>query len=224
MSLLGHQSQRHIFSFLHFQQSACLQLGDVVYDETAHLRALLTDQLPGRGGGGCQTETAVSKHLITACRETQDRQSCQSLKCLLSPNNLIWSQNRDKKQRSDSTHMSAQVIPNLSSFCSEGDNTADALCRPALITDGISVRVRKCMISKFRLSQTPLAVCKTRVATSQKDRGVWQELEPDTKHVPPDTETSTLLSIWFRHLMMSERGWQEVPVVKAMKHLISKMV
>lgn len=66
--------------------------------------------------------------------------------------------------------MSAHVIPNLSQFTSEGDNRADALCRIAVITDGTSVKVWMCMISEFRLSQTPVAVLKTRVATSQAER------------------------------------------------------
>lgn len=68
--------------------------------------------------------------------------------------------------------MTVQVIPNLSHFASEGDKRADALRRLAVITDGMSVRVWICMVSGFTLSQTPVAVLKTGVATSRAVRDV----------------------------------------------------
>lgn len=119
--------------------------------------------------------------------------------------------------------MSVQVIPNLSSFTSEGDNRADALCRLAVITDGISVRVRKCVISEFRLSQTPVAVLKMRVATSQTEIcGETNErdmcsTEDVARHQPPWINTSSLLHLYWilrlsyyfsSFLTMSERGRQ----------------
>ena len=143
--------------------------------------------------GACQTKAAVSKHLITARGDAQDWHSWHCLNCLRSPFSLTWSQarsNGDKKKkkqirlilRCHVSRVSALVIPNLSHITSEGDNGADALCRCAVITDGISVRVWMYVISGFRLSQTPLVVLKTIVTPSWAERCVRQRTWPEAIH------------------------------------------
>lgn len=131
--------------------------------------------------GVCQNKAAVTKHLITACRDSQDWHSWQSLKCLCSPTIFVSSRYGETVTKKIKIglilrhllgHASVQVIPNLSQFSGEGDNRADALCRLAVITDGISVRVWMCMISGFRLSKTPVTVLKTRAATSEAEKYV----------------------------------------------------
>lgn len=126
----------------------------------------------------CQTKPALNKHLITACRDSQDWHLQQSLNCSHSP--AIWAEVRHEETetrkkiwlilRHPLSHVSVQVIPNLSQFASKGADSAHTLCRLTVITDGISVRVWMWWISGFRLSQTPVAVLKMRVATSQTDR------------------------------------------------------
>lgn len=144
--------------------------------------------------GLCQTETAVGKHLITACIDSQDCQSKQSLKCLCWPaiTSEVSCRDTEPKKREENerkrgqwwiwlilrqhlSHMSVQVTTNLSQFASGGDKRADALCRLAVITDGIPVRGWMCLISGFTFPQTPVAVLKVRLATSQAERCVQQK-------------------------------------------------
>lgn len=137
--------------------------------------------------GACQTKAAVSKHLITARGDAQDTHGRVWIACILL--SILPETKRGvtgtKKNRSDwflrchISRVSVLVIPNLSHFTSEGDNRADALCRRAVITDGISVRVWMCVISGFRLSQTPLVVLKTIVTTSRAERCVRQRTWPE---------------------------------------------
>lgn len=135
--------------------------------------------------GACQTKAAVTKHVITACRDSQDWHSWQSLNCLHSPTILVLSRHGETKTKEKIrvilrhllSHASVQVIPNFSQFSGEGDNRADALCRLAVITDGISVRVWMCVISGFRLSQTAVTVL--RAATSEAERCVQQRMQPE---------------------------------------------
>lgn len=185
--------------------------------------------------GAFPTESAENKHLITACRDTLETQKKGEIWLILRILTLV----------------ACQVILKFRAFTSQGDNRADVLCRLAMITDGISVRVRKCVISELRLCQTPVAVWRTRVFTSQTDvsnRGhvqnpttmdkqfeksilfctqtlIYQTLQQSCSLLPLHLywilRLSYCFSIWWRFLIVSERGWQEVlvHVVKAITHL-----
>ena len=134
--------------------------------------------------------------------------------------------------------MSAQEIPNLSQFSSEGDNGADALCWLAVVPDGISVRVWMCSVSGLRSSQTPRdeschlsgwELCLTEDGARSPSPWINRvsrecpvlcsdcDLQRVTAVLPSvasafllNTETVSLLRMWMSCLTMSEKDKQGI--------------